>query len=209
MNENKQEKKHDKTAGNTKRKKHILLALQILIIATIVANTFAVIFPDICITAFLVTLAFFAIIAYIIRTKISQIYPQDKHAYYVFFAGIAFLAVLMPQIPKLLVNGTVNLRFVYYNFLWSTFLLIGAIVLFYIGFFVFFGRNYTYAKVVLADNEKAAVETTFDLLARSQEGSFVVENSAKAKKGDKIKVRVRGSLFGTRKPTETIEVTSE
>ena len=201
--------KQETKTNKTQNRKHILLGLQTLIIAIIGTNTFAVIFPIHELTAFLITLALFTIITYIIRTKISQIYPQDKIQYYIFFSGITFLAILMPQIPKLLANDTVNLRFAYYNFLWSTAILIGAIIMFYIGFFVFFGRNYTYAKIVLADNEKAAVESTFDLLARSQEGNFVVENNAKAKKGDTVKISVRGNMFGARKPAEIIEVTSE
>ncbi|HEQ78390.1 MAG TPA: DUF2101 domain-containing protein [Euryarchaeota archaeon] len=138
---------------------------------------------------------------YAIFTQLKINFGKDYHAYRDFFLGYLAISILILIFSRL--SGVEGHRRYIYTMLFS--------LIIAVAFSVFFkkryGRNYTYSKVLEAGNV-AIVKSSYDLLSGVKPGLFPVVNTAKAKKGDRVKVRVESGLLNLRgsKPVEILEV---
>ena len=74
-------------------------------------------------------------------------------------------------------------------------LLILAIVVVNVLFRIVLGMREVLGTVLLSDEKLAVVELPFDLFAGITAGRYVVETDKKLKKGEKVRVRIKQSLF--------------
>lgn len=169
-----------------------IIKLQILILAMVVAAFISFMADPV---VFFLIQGALTIVYLFLMFKELKIFKEDYKAHAVFF-GVVLLFILAASVFPFLELG---IAAAYYAIV----VLLAALVAFAVLFMIFFGRKYTQGTVVVSDSDTAVVRTEYDLLALTNSGEFVVKSKGKAKKGSKVRVRVKQGLF-RRKPVEIV-----
>lgn len=113
---------------------------------------------------------------------------RDSSAYIYFFGGLNILAFLL-ALSKFFIRG------LDFNFIFGYLILF---IIFLVGYFFKFSRDYTYGKVILADEEWAAVQIPFDICSGIRNGYYVVKSHKGIKPGKDVKIELAKTFFERR-----------
>lgn len=132
----------------------------------------------------------------------KKILGEDWTAYLTLYAFFGLFALSIPFFANYLPLSLFAPTSFVSGILLVVFVLVSGLMLWKVRF----GRNYTIGTVLLADQKLAGVLITYDVCSNTKGGNYVVSNPVKAKKGQKVKVLVKGGFFGSSRPYEIFEV---
>lgn len=157
---------------------YLVAKLQFLIVAMLLASFLRIFVP--WAYAVVAEIALSACYFFVLLKEVRADVGKEFAAYAIFF-GALWLFIGLSWAAQFFALTIANAQY----FL----LLLIALVLFVVLFRVFFGRNYTKGRVLLAGNGIAVVETGFDLLSFSNAGRHIVETVRSYAKGDGIRLK--------------------
>jgi uncharacterized membrane protein len=183
----------EKNVEGFSRKTFAVLLMQLLLIAMAAMLFFRGYIDFVIFIA--IELCLLLVYAELLFIELRKTLAEGFWKYVLFFAGIAAIIQIAWVVDFMALDGGTLQRFVY---------VLVVFVVFVVGFRFVFGRNYTTGKVLIADGDMAVVETEFDLLSFTSAGKYIVENTS-AKRGQKVKVEIKGILFSG-KPSRIAEI---
>jgi len=168
----------------TKMEISILLALVITLFATIIQ-------PWII----LLNIGTAAVMVHSLH-QVNKNYPEKTAKYTGILGTIYALAVASPAV---LTRVTMKMSPM------GTQIVMGALILLVatsLSIRTFISKKGVKAEVLVADGEDAIIRPEYDFLSGVKPKKYAVKNTVKAKKGDRVKVKVSTSLFKPLQPTE-------
>jgi len=176
---------------------YVMLKAQLAIIAMfVVAAVYALLQPARELVFFAALLALSAYAVCLVPTQLKSAFERDYPAYRTFvLMCVAIVWVFV-----------ISLRYLSVEFSYESFYLtlvppaivIGFVLLAFLGFRLKYGRDYTYGVVEDAGRGRAVVRVAYDLCSNVKHGSYVVESLVKVRKGDLVKVKVERPMLGLR-----------
>ncbi len=122
--------------------------------------------------------------------KIGKEFKEDFVFFAIFFGFIALLIQAIWVLHHIIEESTARIDSFFY------------ILLIIMAFFVFYkalvGRKAIIGKVISSDGKITVVETKFDIKTFNKGGRYVIESSKKFKVGEKVKIKISSSFFGTK-----------
>ncbi len=176
---------------------YIMLKAQLAIIVMfVVASIYSLLQPAHELIFFAALLVLSAYAVYLIPTQLKRAFERDYPAYRTFvLMCVAIVWVFVISVRY------VSVRFSYESFyvtLVPPAIVIGVVLLAFLGFRLKYGRDYTYGVVEDTGRGRAVVRVTYDLCSNVKHGSYVVESLVKVRKGDLVKVKVERPMLGLR-----------
>jgi len=176
---------------------YIMLKAQLAIIAMfVVAAIYALLQPARELVFFAALLVLSAYSVYLTLTQLKRAFERDYPAYRTFI--LMCVAIVWVFV--------ISLRYASVGFSYESFYLalvppaivIGFVLLAFLGFRLKYGRDYTYGVVEDAGRGRAVVRIAYDLCSNVKHGSYVVDSLVKVKRGDLVKVKVERPMLGLR-----------
>jgi uncharacterized membrane protein len=175
-------------------KGYLFLQMQVAVLAALIISILSSFYYDFSI---MVAQILPAIILVAALSRFRKDYKSESMQYVALFTVFMLIALLAPFTARSAMSGNpfAAAQYVFYGLV---VLLLGFVTVKYA-----LSRNYVEGKVLLSDGDTAAVLIDFDMMAGIRAGKYVVKNRG-AKKGQKVKVKIKKSFFGKVEPVEVI-----
>lgn len=176
---------------------YVMLKAQLAIIAMfVVAAVYALLQPASELVFFAALLVLSAYAVYLIPTQLKRAFGRDYPAYRAFvLMCVAIVWVFVISLRYVSVGVSYES---FYITLVPPAIVIGFVLLAFLGFRLKYGRDYTYGVVEDARRGRAVVRVAYDICSNVKHGLYMVDSLAKVRKGDLVKVKVERPMLGLR-----------
>jgi uncharacterized membrane protein len=175
-------------------KTRLLWEMQIAVIAAVVIAVLAITFYFYVFFLEILPTMLLAHALYEFRKK----YKKEFLLHLLIFSTLFFISLILPLVFKYFIVVTSPYEAMRY---WI-FAIILLVILFLLKYAL--SKNWTIGEVLLADKNTAVVECDFDLIAGIKAGRYVVKNKG-ARKGQRVRVKIKKGLFRQPAPFEVIK----
>lgn len=163
----------------------LIMKMQILLVAMLLVIFFQIILESIWI--YVIEGLLVCSYLFVLFKEVKKEFAEEFKAHALFFIG-TLVFVQASWILLLFFKGMsekIN----------SFFYLLAGLIIFMTWFRVFFRKKFVIGKILLCDEEIAAVKIKYDLIGFVKGGKFIVKSNKRYKKGEKVRIEIKKGFW--------------